>query len=68
MTSAPPPRYAVGQMPVSGDWVVDRLEGPRKIAIRGGDGEVIRYASRADAETALNQIRIDAMVTCSRKT
>lgn len=50
-------RYAVGQMPVSGDWVVDRLDGPRKIAIRGGDGEIRRFASRAEAQTALVALR-----------
>ena len=43
-------RYAVGRFPVSGDWTVDLLDGPCKIALRGADGEVLRFATREEAE------------------
>ena len=54
-------RYAVGQMPVSGDFVVDLLDGPRKIAVRGWDGEVVRHETREAAERHLANVRGGAL-------
>jgi hypothetical protein len=47
------PRYAVGQFPVSGDYTVDRLDGPRKIAERDARGNVLRFETREEAEAHL---------------
>lgn len=46
-------RYAVGKFPMRPGFVVDRLEGPCKIAVRGDDGEVIDFATRELAEAFL---------------
>lgn len=53
-------RYAVSQILVSHDWVVDLLDGPRKIAVRGEDGEILRFRTRESAEAAMARIQTAA--------
>jgi hypothetical protein len=49
-------RYAVGRLPVSGDWTVDLLDGPRKLAVRGESGTILRFANRESAQAHLDAI------------
>lgn len=62
------PRLRVGRLPVSGDFVVDELDGPRKLALRDESGEVMRFATheaaQAQLETSRAFLRSGTMGSC----
>lgn len=43
-------RRAIGRILCAPDYVIDVCDGPRRIAVRGDDGEIVRYAAQAALE------------------
>lgn len=52
-------RRAIGRILCAPDYVIDVCDGPRRIAVRGDDGEIVRYATREDAQDALEAMAAD---------
>lgn len=53
-------RLRVGQILTAPDYVIDVIDGPRKIAVRGDDGEIRRFATREEARAALDEMETEA--------
>lgn len=49
-------RLAVGRMPTTGDYVVDRLDGPRRIPLRDESDEVMRFKTHDEAAAHLSRV------------
>ena len=53
-------RLRVGQILTAPDYVIDVIDGPRKTALRGDDGEIRRFATRAEAQAELEAMMDEA--------